>query len=99
MTNIRNFISDLGINLLKGEVIPLGFDYGCLKGTCTGRYRSFSSEQSPDKTNEFSNAIDSTNILNMAIGNFNKNQKEAVGIGMSKQGLLYFSIKAFPIKG
>ena len=49
----------MDINIaMKDEVIPLVYDYGCVSGKCTNKYRSFLSVNSLDVTEEVSSLVD-----------------------------------------
>jgi hypothetical protein len=46
--NIVGYLNDIGLDLMSQYPVPLGYDYGCLKGKCNGIYRSFSRSNSGD---------------------------------------------------
>lgn len=99
LTTIRKYIKALGVNMAENQVIPLGFDWGCLLGACTGRFRSFNSENSLDLSEEFLTNLDSTNVLNMPF-NVNGYIKDSVGIGIDNDaGYVLFKLDQFSIKG
>ena len=99
LSTIQKYLKSLDILITEGQIIPLGYDWGCHKGACTSRYRSFDSEGSLDITDEFIKNLDNTNILNMAF-NLKGYVKDAIGLSMEiEKGYVYLKLDQFSIKG
>lgn len=63
IANIIYYIQNLGVQL-KGEVIPLGYDYGCLKGQCKTLFQSLTNENTLDFTWKLKSLLDKDNLAN-----------------------------------
>ena len=97
--SVITYIKELGVDFQRNEIIPLAYDWNCLKGSCSGRFRSMSNEYSPDFTDELVEKIDPENILNMQF-NLKGFKKDAIGFASIKNdGLMYFKLGEFKIKG
>lgn len=79
----------------------MGFDYGCLRGACSEKYRSLNSADSNDMTDVFKAKKDSKNILSQVWAKlFNVQKDEAIGFGMSKTGMMTFRFSGnIPVRG
>lgn len=96
---VLNYLQNIGLDLEANEVIPLAYDWGCLKGSCSGTYRSFSSEKSRDISAEVIAKLDQTNVLNMAF-NVKGYIKDTIAIGKElNAGFLLVKLENFKIKG
>ena len=99
LNTIRGYVKALQLNIDENQVIPLGYDWGCHRAACTGRFRSFSQENSIDISDEFIKNLDNSNVLNMAF-NLKGYIKDSIGLGMDLlAGFLYFKLDQFAIKG
>jgi hypothetical protein len=78
----------------------LGYDYKCLKGPryCEGKFRSFNNIKSDDISAKLVERLDRLNILNLPFSIMG-NQRDAIGIAMSKSKLLRINMASSSIKG
>lgn len=98
VSTVIQYLNDLRLDYTTYAVVPLGFDYGCLKNKCTKKFQSYNSNQSPLLTTELLKIIDQNNILNkpFSIGN---SIRDSLGLGMSNEKLLRFQLGKFNTKG
>ena len=98
-TTVTNYLKALELNIAENQVIPLGYDWGCMRAACTGRYRSFSNEASLDITDELIKKLDKSNILNMAF-NLKGYVKDSIGFGNDLGlGFVFLKMDQFKMKG
>lgn len=82
ITIIKNYLSDIGVHLENKEFIPLGFDYGCEKGACIGKFLSLNSANSKDVSEVFKLLQDTKNLLMKAWIKLSRVKKDdIIGIG------------------
>lgn len=96
---IIGFLNNIGIQLEENEMIPFGYDWGCELGSCTGTFRSFSTEKSRDFSDEFHKKLDQSNILNMAF-NLKGYIKDTIAISRDlNAGFIMVKLDSFKTKG
>ena len=96
---LANYFKDIGIFLKEEEIIPIGYDYDCLKGACSGRFKSLNSENSKDSTIEFKNLLDQNNLMNMKFTKGFYSQRNSIGFALNQGKLQYFTLGTSIIKG
>jgi len=99
LPTIANYLKALELNIAENQVFPLGYDWGCMRGACTGRYRSFTNEASVDLTDEFIKKLDKSNVLNMGF-NLKGYVKDSIGLGSDlNMGYVFLKLDQFSIRG
>jgi len=79
----------LGLDLLSRSVVPIGYDWGCYSGKCTGKFHSYNKLESPEMTNDLLRIIDNENVMNKAFS-IGSGIRDGLGLGMHTEKLLKF---------
>jgi len=95
---LNEYVNELGVDMNSPQVVPYGFDYGCLKDKCAGTYNSFNSDKSPDITQDLLTLLDTENVLNSKTS-IGKGIRDGIGLGMSKDHMIKFKMGSFTIAG
>jgi hypothetical protein len=80
---ISNLLKFLGWDLSLPNIIPLGYDYGCEKSSCTNTFQSLNNKDAKNIFPFFGEADKDLTVLNSL------KKKEAIGLGFSSDAKPY----------